>query len=58
MEFSCSDKKWLLPDAFEKNGEDKGFGIGLHVPGTFSKVIDIKECHILPSLGNRILNDV
>lgn len=58
MEFSCSDKRWLMPGEFEANPEDKGFGIGLHVPGTFSKVLDIRECHIQPQLGNRILNDV
>ena len=36
----------------------KGFGIGLHVPGTFDRVIDIKECLIQPDMGNQILEDV
>lgn len=58
MEFSCSDMRWLMPDELENKDLEKGFGIGLHAPGTFSKVIDIEECHIQPDLGNRLLQDV
>lgn len=58
MEFSCSSKRWLLPDELENEEIKKDFGIGLHVPGTFDKVIDIKQCEIMPNLGNRILEDV
>ncbi len=58
MEFSCSSKRWLLPAELENDEIKKGFGIGLHVPGTFDKVIDIKQCEIMPSLGNQILDDV
>jgi len=58
MEFSCSSKRWLLPWELEDEEIKKDFGIGLHVPGTFDKVIDIKQCHIMPALGNEILDDV
>ena len=58
MEFSCSSKRWLLPWELENDEIKKDFGIGLHVPGTFDKVIDIKQCEIMPNLGNRILDDV
>ncbi|WP_299983852.1 23S rRNA (uracil(1939)-C(5))-methyltransferase RlmD [Desulfobacula sp.] len=58
MEFSCSSKRWLLPWELENEEIKKGFGIGLHVPGTFDKVIDIKQCEIMPNLGNQILDDV
>jgi 23S rRNA (uracil1939-C5)-methyltransferase len=58
MEFSCSDKRWLLPEEMGEKEIKTGFGIGLHVPGTFHKVIDIKTCHIQPELGNSILEDV
>ncbi|MEA1968581.1 MAG: 23S rRNA (uracil(1939)-C(5))-methyltransferase RlmD [Thermodesulfobacteriota bacterium] len=58
MEFSCSDRRWLMPEEFENPDIIKDFGIGLHVPGTFDWVIDIKECHILPFPGNKILDDV
>ncbi len=58
MEFSCSSKRWLMPEELEDESIKKDFGIGLHVPGTFDKVIDIKQCEIMPALGNEILEDV
>jgi len=58
MEFSCSDRRWLLPDELGKEDVDKGIALGLHVPGTFYKVLDIDRCHLQPDMGNDILNDV
>ena len=58
MEFSCSDRRWLLPEEMEKSNIDKSFALGLHVPGTFYKVIDTRECLLQPELGNHILDDV
>jgi 23S rRNA (uracil1939-C5)-methyltransferase len=37
---------------------DISFALGLHVPGTFHKVLDTKACLLQPVLGNRILEDV
>ncbi|MCG8472018.1 MAG: 23S rRNA (uracil(1939)-C(5))-methyltransferase RlmD [Desulfobacterales bacterium] len=58
MEFSCSESRWLLPHELSDPEIEKGMGIGLHVPGTFSKVIDIKACHIQPEMGNKLLGFV
>jgi len=58
MEFSCADRRWLLPDELGREDIDRGFAIGLHVPGTFHKVIDTKQCLLQPDLGNRLLGDV
>ena len=58
MEFSCSDRRWLLPDELGRDDIDNNFAIGLHVPGTFYKVIDTHACLIQPDLGNRILMEV
>ncbi|QTA80367.1 23S rRNA (uracil-5-)-methyltransferase [Desulfonema limicola] len=58
MEFSCSDKRWLLPDEMGSNDIDTGFALGLHVPGTFHKVLDISKCMLQPDQGNEILNSV
>jgi 23S rRNA (uracil1939-C5)-methyltransferase len=58
MEFSCSDRRWLLPDEMGQENVVSDFAVGLHVPGTFYKVIDTHECLLQPKLGNRILNDV
>ncbi|MDX9817967.1 MAG: 23S rRNA (uracil(1939)-C(5))-methyltransferase RlmD [Desulfococcus multivorans] len=58
MEFSCADRRWLLPDELGQTDIDTGFAVGLHVPGTFHKVLDISECLIQPRLGNDILDAV
>jgi len=58
MEFTCSPKRWLMPEELENEEIVKDFGIGLHVPGTFDRVIDIRQCEIMPGLGNRILDEV
>ncbi|MBN1930709.1 MAG: 23S rRNA (uracil(1939)-C(5))-methyltransferase RlmD [Desulfobacterales bacterium] len=58
MEFSCSDRRWLLPDELQREDIDKDFALGLHVPGTFHKVLDIRTCLLLPELGNQILDDI
>lgn len=55
MEFSCSDKRWLLPEEMDQPNIDRTFALGLHVPGTFSKVLDTRICFLQPDLGNRIL---
>lgn len=58
MEFSCSDRKWLMPHELgESAPADPDFALGLHVPGTFHKVLDIRACLLQPETGNRILED-
>ncbi len=58
MEFSCADRRWLLPSELGRDDEDITFALGLHVPGTFHKVLDTRACLLQPEQGNRILADV
>ena len=58
MEFTCADRRWLLPEELRRPDIDKGFALGLHVPGTFHKVIDTRACLLQPDLGNQLLGDV
>jgi 23S rRNA (uracil1939-C5)-methyltransferase len=58
MEFTCSDRRWLLPHELGKEGIDRDFALGLHVPGTFHKVLDIENCLLQPETGNRILKEI
>ncbi len=58
MEFSCSDRRWLLPKDMDRDDIDRTFALGLHVPGTFDKVLDTKTCLLQPELGNHILEQV
>ena len=56
MEFSCSDRRWVLPKEMHRDDLDRTFALGLHVPGTFNKVIDTEGCLLQPLLGNDILS--
>jgi 23S rRNA (uracil1939-C5)-methyltransferase len=58
MEFSFSDRRWLLPEELSREDIQKDFALGLHVPGTFDKVLDTEVCLLLPGTGNEILSDV
>jgi 23S rRNA (uracil1939-C5)-methyltransferase len=58
MEFSFSDRRWLLPGEFVKGESADEFGLGLHVPGVYYKVIDMQGCLLQGDTGNRILRAV
>jgi 23S rRNA (uracil1939-C5)-methyltransferase len=58
MEFSFSDRRWVLPDEFNERKKADEFALGLHVPGTYSKVIDVETCLLQPKKGNHILREV
>ena len=58
MEFSFSDRRWFLPKDMHKRENQDGFALGLHLPGTYFKVIDIDACMLQNERGNRILHQV
>jgi 23S rRNA (uracil1939-C5)-methyltransferase len=58
MEFSFSDHRWFLPHEYESRQGERDFALGLHVPGTFYKVIDVEACLLQHDTGNRILREV
>jgi len=58
MEFTCSDRRWLMPEELGRPEIPMGFALGLHVPGTFDKVLDIQACLLQPELGNQLLERV
>jgi 23S rRNA (uracil1939-C5)-methyltransferase len=58
MEFTCVDRRWLMPAELSDPNVKKGFALGLHVPGTFHKVIDTQACLLQPEPGNQILSEI
>lgn len=68
MEFTFSDRRWLPPaeiaalHADAQEGKvavaNQDFALGLHVPGTFNKVLDMDACLLQPDGGNEILKTV
>lgn len=55
MEFSFADKKWLRPEELNNPDFTKVFALGLHVPGTFDKIIHIENCMLQSDTANAIL---
>lgn len=59
MEFSFSAERWLTPDEIASGQRfDTGFALGLHVPGSFNKVLDLRACYLPPEPAMRIVNGV
>ncbi len=58
MEFSFSDRQWILPEDYNRGIISEDFSLGLHVPGTFNKVIDIDACLLQNPTGNPIMGEV
>jgi 23S rRNA (uracil1939-C5)-methyltransferase len=55
MEFTCTDRPWLTSRQVEEGAPRGQMGLGLHVPGSFDRVLDIAGCLLQPVDGNRIL---
>ncbi len=58
MEFSFAERRWLLPEELGREDVEQGMALGLHVPGTFNKIIDVDACLIQAPLGNAILAEI
>jgi len=58
MEFSFAEKKWLKPQELNNPDISKDFALGLHVPGTFDKIIHITNCMLQSDQANQVLDFV
>ena len=57
MDFSFSSSRWLTTKEINSGKEfDNNFALGLHIPGRFDKVLDIKNCKIQKNEWNEILD--
>ncbi len=55
LEFSASDKRWILPDEeLEGLSPEQRVGLGFHVGKFFDKVLDIRKCWLQPEPSNEI----
>lgn len=59
MEFSFSAQRWLT-DWEIASGEtlDKDFALGLHVPGRYDKVLDLRACYLQSTWSAALVNGV
>lgn len=59
MEFSFGTQRWLTDEEVRSGAEiDRGFALGLFVPGRFDRVLDLRECHLQSQHSSRLVNRV
>ncbi len=56
MEYTFSNRRWLTQEEINYEGKINRQGLGLHVPGGFSKVVNLETCYLPDSVSNRIRN--
>ncbi|HED30184.1 MAG TPA: 23S rRNA (uracil(1939)-C(5))-methyltransferase RlmD [Prosthecochloris aestuarii] len=58
VEFSCSSKRYLLPEelSMEHLDKSKDFALGFHAPGNFEKVLEIDTCYLAKPCMNQALD--
>lgn len=55
LEYAFSDRRWLTREELISDVEyPREDALGFHIPGTFDKVLDIKECHLQPEPSGSI----
>ncbi|MDA3817155.1 MAG: 23S rRNA (uracil(1939)-C(5))-methyltransferase RlmD [Prolixibacteraceae bacterium] len=59
LEFTFSNKRWLTQHEIENSGDiEQNDALGFHVPGVFSKVVDIEKCWLQDDPSNQIRNAI
>jgi 23S rRNA (uracil1939-C5)-methyltransferase len=58
LEFTFSNKRYLLPEEMVEPLQSNSNALGFHVPRLFDKVIDIQECFLMDDINNAIRNCV
>ncbi len=54
LEYTFSNKRWILVDENGELSDKERCALGFHIPGMFSKVLDIKECRLQKEPSNAI----
>ena len=55
MEYTFLKRIWLTKEEISDEVEKPG-GVGLHIPGRFDKILDVRKCHLQSEPSNAIRN--
>lgn len=60
MEYSVGHKRWLSREEINRDEfvSDRCFAAGLHAPGRYDKILNLKECHLQDPVSYNILDFV
>ncbi|WP_138429739.1 23S rRNA (uracil(1939)-C(5))-methyltransferase RlmD [Fodinibius saliphilus] len=58
MEYSIGHKRWLSQEEVNRDEyvDDRCFAVGLHAPGRFDKILNIRECHLQDPISYKIMD--
>lgn len=54
LEFTFSNRKWLTGDEPQDDDELNTNGLGMHLPGMYDRIVDLKNCYLQPEPSNSI----
>jgi len=54
LEYSFSDSRWLTLEEIQSDEVFERNALGFHIPGQWSRVLDIRKCHLQPEPSNLI----
>ena len=54
LEYTFSNRRWLMPEEVSSQGKVDRNGVGFHIPGRFDKVVHIKHCWLQPEPSNAL----
>lgn len=60
MEYSFATRRWLTEEEIQRDEfvDDSAFAAGLHAPGRYDKILNLKECHLQHPVSFKILDFV
>lgn len=60
MEYSIGARRWLSPEEINRDEyvDDHCFAAGLHAPGRYDKILNLRECHLQDPVSYQILDFV
>lgn len=60
MEYSFGTRRWLSDDEIQADRfiDDSGFAAGLHAPGRYDKILNLRECHLQEPVSYKLLDFV
>ncbi|MBU6341354.1 MAG: 23S rRNA (uracil(1939)-C(5))-methyltransferase RlmD [Bacteroidetes bacterium] len=58
LEFTFSNRRWLLPEELQHENIDATHALGFHRAGFFDKIVDIQHCWLQADPSNAIRNAV
>jgi 23S rRNA (uracil1939-C5)-methyltransferase len=56
LDFTFSPKRWLIKDEIESGNDFEKNALGFHIRGSFDKILDIQNCHLMAEPINAIRN--